>query len=90
MADGMRGYEKMCAEVFLKDQCKLFKEPVAQTEEEALEFLEDNFAQVFDTVAQIQEYWEEDGMDGTGMSEEDIREALEVFCLPNGKYLVVS
>ena len=61
----------MCAEVFLKEQTKLFDEPVAETVEEAEEFLEDVFAQEFDSL-------------------EDIEESLEVFKLPNGKFLVVE
>ena len=40
----MEQYLEECAEVFLKDQGKLFDEPVAETIEEAKEFLEDCFA----------------------------------------------
>ena len=43
----MEQYLEECAEVFLKEQGKLFDEPVAETIEEAKEFLEDCFAQVF-------------------------------------------
>lgn len=86
----MEGYEKMCAEVFLREQGKMFQEPVAETEEEALEFLQENFAAVFDEIAQIREYWEENGMDAADLSDEEVKGALEVFCLPNGKYLVVA
>lgn len=80
----------MCAEVFLKEQTKLFDEPVVETVEEAEEFLEDVFAQEFDTLEDIREYWKEEGVDVDGMSIEDIEEALEVFKLPNGKFLVVE
>lgn len=80
----------MCAEVFLKEQTKLFDEPVAETVEEAEEFLEDVFAQEFDSLEDIREYWKEEGVDVEGMSIEDIEESLEVFKLPNGKFLVVE
>ncbi len=86
----MEGNDKLCAEVFLKEQGKLFDEPVAETMEDAVMYLEDNFAQVFDTLKEVREYWEENGMDDVGMSDKEIEEALEVFKLPNGKYLVVE
>ena len=81
---------KLCAETFLEKQDKLFSDPVAETMEEAVEFLEDCYAQVFDTVDDIREYWEDNGMDAVDMSDEEIEEALEVFKLPNGKYLLVE
>ena len=86
----MNGMEKMYAEIFLKEQGKLFQEPVAYNVEEAVEFLEENFAQVFDTIGEVREYFDENGMDDIGMSDEEIEDALEVFKLPNGKYLVVE
>lgn len=46
----------LCAEVFLKEQTKLYDEPVAQDIEEAKEFLEDCFAQVFDNIKEVREY----------------------------------
>ena len=42
----MNEIDEMCAEVFLKEQGRLFDEPVAETVDEAMEFLEDCFAQV--------------------------------------------
>ena len=46
-------YDKECLEVFLKEQGKLFDEPVAETMEEAEEFLEDCMAQVFENIEQV-------------------------------------
>ena len=86
----MKGLEQMCAETFLENQGKLFDIPVAETTEEALEFLTDCYASVFDNIAEIRKYWDEDGMDVTSMTDEDIEDALEVFKLPNGKYLLVE
>ncbi len=79
-----------CAKVFLKEQGKLFDEPVAETVEEAVEFLEDSFAQVFDNVKEVKEYMDDLGMDVEGMSYDEIEEQLEVFKLPDGKYFVVE
>lgn len=86
----MEGYELECASTFLKNQCKLFKDPVCSTVDEAVEFLEDSFACIFNTPDEIREYWVENGMDVEGMSDSDIIESLEVFELPDGRYLVIE
>ena len=86
----MKGYEEMCAEVFLCEQGKLFDEPVVETVEEAEEFLLDCMAVVLDNIKEVRDYLEESGMDEVGMTDEEIEETLEVFKLPNGKYLVVE
>ncbi len=80
----------MCAKVFLKEQGKLFDEPVVESIEEAEEFLEEVFAQEFDSLKDIKEYWKEEGVDVEGMSLDEIEQSLEVFKLPNGKYFVVE
>lgn len=86
----MEGYEAECAEVFLKEQEKLLGEKVLDTVEEAMDFLEDCFAVVLDSVKDIREYWDENGMDIQGMSDDEILDSAEVFELPCGKYLVVE
>ena len=86
----MEGYEQECAEVLLKEQEKVFGEKVADTVEEAIEFLEDCFAVVLNNAADIREYWDECGIDCEGMSDEDILEADEVFALPFGKFMVLE
>lgn len=80
----------VCAEVFLKEQKKLFDEPVAENITEAIEFLEDCFAQEFDTIKEVREYLEEVGMDTAGLSNAELEEELEVFKLPDGTYFVVE
>ena len=87
---GLQGLDAECAKVFLEQQTKLFDERVVEDEDEALEFLEDCFACVLDTPDQIREYWEENGTDAMGMSDEEIIDSLEVFKLPSGKYLIVE
>lgn len=81
---------ELCAEVFLREQGKLFPEQVAATVGEAAEFLEDCFAQEFQTIKEVREYLEELGMDTDGISDEDLAEELEVFKLPDGTYFVVE
>ena len=83
-------YIDECAKVFLRDQERLFDEPVAETIEEAKEFLEDSFAQVFANINEVREYLDEIGMDVDGMSDDEVEEQLEVFKLDDGKYFVVE
>ena len=86
----MNGYSEECLKVFLKEQGRLFDEPVAETLEEAEAFLEDCMAVVLDSLSEVREYFEESGADVEHMSEEELEEASEVFALPDGKYLIVE
>lgn len=86
----MEGYEAECVEVFLREQEKLLGEKVFETEEEVLDFFEDCFATVLDSVDDIRAYFDDNGMDVQGMSEDEILNSAEVFELPSGKYLVVE
>ncbi len=83
-------YEDIILETFLKEQERLFKKPVAETLEESDEFLADCMAQVFQDIEEVREYLREAGMDIEELSEEDIKEVLEVFSIPDGRYLVVE
>ena len=47
-------------------------------------------AVVVESLAEVREYFEENGMDVDGMSEEELEEASEVFALPDGTYLIVE
>ena len=86
----MSGYSEECLKVFLKEQGRLFDEPVAETLEEAEAFLEDCMAVIVDSLSEVREYFEESGADVEHMSEEELEEASEVFALPDGKYLIVE
>lgn len=83
-------YKKEYLEVFLKNQEQLFDEPVAETLEEAEEFLEDCMAVVADSLRDIRDYFEENGMDTAGMTKEELLDQAEIFALPDGKYLIVE
>lgn len=84
----MQELDMVCAEVFFKEQGKLFPKPVVESVEEAMEFLEDCYASVFATKEELIEYLEEEGMDFEPDS--DITEELEVFVLPDGRLLYVE
>lgn len=83
-------YDEVCLEAFLEQQTKLLKEPVAETEEEAEEFLEDCMAVVCKNIKEVRAYFEDEGADIAGMSNEELADAAEVFVLPDGRYLVVE
>ena len=82
-------YDKVCLETFLKKQNQLFDEPVAETLEDAEYFLEDAMAVVKNNMKEVKQYFK-DNMDITGMSDEEILEASEVFPLPDGRFLIVE
>ncbi|MBC5744982.1 glyoxalase [Lachnospiraceae bacterium MD308] len=86
----MYEYDEECLRTFLKNQSRLFDEPVAETLEEAEAFLEDCMAAVVDSIEEVRQFLEEDGLDVDGMSAEELEEASEVFAIPNGKYLIVE
>ena len=86
----MEMYSKECLEIFLEKQGQLFDEPVAENLEEAEEFLEDCMAVVVKNLKEVREYLDESGMDVSGMSDEGILEASEIFSLEDGTYLIVE
>ncbi len=86
----MSEYSEECLLTFLKKQSQLFDEPVAGTIEEAEAFLEDCMAVVVDSLDEVKEYLEENGIDVEGMSRDELEEASEVFSLPSGQYLIVE
>ncbi|MDY3250156.1 MAG: glyoxalase [Candidatus Choladocola sp.] len=83
-------YKKEYLEAFLKNQSRLFDEPVAETPEEADEFLEECMAVVAGSYREVKAYFEENGTDTSGMSREELLDQAEVFALPDGKFLIVE
>ena len=47
-------------------------------------------AVVVNSLDEVMEFFEEEGMDVEGMSDEELEEACEVFPIPNGSYLIVE
>ncbi len=86
----MNQFDEVCINYFLERQTQLFREKVAETPEEAEDFLEDCMAVVCDSLQEVKDYLDESGADVTGMSLSDVEEANEVFTLPDGRFLVVE
>ena len=86
----MQEYDDAVLQCFLKNQTKLFPEPVADSKESAEAFLEECMAVVVDSLEEVWEYFDELGVDLEGMSEEEILEADEVFDVGDGRYLIVE
>ncbi|MCI6715591.1 MAG: glyoxalase [Lachnospiraceae bacterium] len=83
-------YDKKVLQCFLDKQLQLYPEPVAETVEEAEEFLEECMAVVVNSVKEVWEFFEEEGVDMEGADENGILEADEVFAVGDGRYLIVE
>lgn len=79
-----------CAKVFLRDQKQLFDEPVAYDLEEAKEFLEDCMAVYCKDIKELREVMDDEGIDVSDLSNDELLEQLEVFRLDNGGYFFVE
>ena len=66
------------------------KMPWNLSKEEAEEFLEDCMAVEVKNIKEVRKYLDEAGADVSGMSDEELEEACEVFTLPSGGYLIVE
>ena len=86
----MHEYDDAVLKCFLDNQLQLFPEEVAETLEEAESFLEEVMAVVVDSVDEVIEYFEEEGIDMDGADGEEILEASEVFDIGDGRYLIVE
>ncbi len=83
-------FDEKVIQCFLDNQQQLYPEKVAETPEEAENFLEECLAVVVDSVREVWEFFEEEGMDMEGADEEEILEAAEVFTVGDGRYLIVE
>lgn len=86
----MNEYDEEILQCFLEHQMQLFPEPVADSPEEAEEFLEDCMAVVCKNSKEVRDYFDDAGMDVAGMSDEELLEASEVFAVRDGRFLVVE
>ena len=83
----MQEYDDAVLQCFLKHQLQLFPEAVAETAEEAEEFLTDCLAVVVSSAAEVEEFFEEEGID---IGDGNLLEAAEVFEVGDGRYLIVE
>lgn len=86
----MPEFDQAVVTCFLENQSQLFPEPVAETPEEAVVFLEECMALVVSSKKEVWEYFDEEGVDLEGMDEDDILDAGEVFDVGDGRYLIVE
>ena len=86
----MHEFDDAVLECFLKNQLQLFPEKVADNLEAAESFLEECMAVVVDSVEEVLEFFEEEGLDIDGADEDEILEAAEVFDIGDGRYLIVE
>ena len=86
----MREFDDTVLECFLDNQCQLFPKNVAETLDEAEDFLEECMAVVVDSVDEVIEYFEDEGIDIEGAMDDEILSADEVFDVGDGRYLIVQ
>ena len=84
----MNEYDEEILHYFLEHQTQLFPEVVAESPEEAEEFLEDCMAVVVDSKAAVMEYFEEAGIDVE--NPDQVLDEAEVFDVGDGRYLIVE
>lgn len=86
----MHEYDEAVLKCFLKNQLQLLPEKVADSIDEAEAFLEECMAVVVDSVDEVWEYFDEEGMDIEAQTKEEILDAAEVFDVGDGRYLIVE
>lgn len=86
----MLNFDDAVLDAFLKNQTKLFPEEVATTRDEADDFLTEVMAVVVDSPKEVWEYFDEEGIDIEGASEDEILDADEVFEIGDGRYLIIE
>ncbi len=87
----MHEFDDAVLQCFLDNQRQLFpEEDVASNLEEAEAFLEECLAVVVNSVEEVWEFFEEEGVDVENVKGEEILEADEVFDIGDGRYLIVE
>lgn len=86
----MREYDDEVLECFLEKQSQLFPRTVAETLDEAEDFLEECMAVVVDSVEEVIAYFEDEGIDMEGAMDDEILDADEVFEVGDGRFLIVQ
>lgn len=86
----MEEYDEAILNYFLEHQDQLFPKRVAETEEEAADFLADCLAAVCDNLIEVRDVLDEMGMDVIGLSDDELLAQSEVFAIPDGRFLVLE
>lgn len=83
-------FDNKVLDCFIANQLQLFPKKVCETREEAQDFLDEVMAVVVDSIDEVWEYFDEEGLDVDGLDKKSIAEADEVFDLGDGRYLIVE
>ena len=86
----MHEYDEAVLNCFLQNQLQLLPEKVADNIDEAEAFLEECMAVVVDSIDEVWNYFDEEGIDLEGQDKEEIVDAPEVFDIGDGRYLIVE
>ena len=86
----MHEYDEAVLNCFLENQLQLLPEKVADNIDEAEAFLEDCMAVVVDSLEEVWQYFDDEGVDLEGQEKEAITEAPEVFEIGDVRYLIVE
>ena len=86
----MHEYDEAVLNCFLENQLQLLPEKVADNIDGAEAFLEECVAVVVDSVDEVWNYFDEEGIDLEGQDKEEIVDAPEVFDIGDGRYLIVE
>jgi len=86
----MHEYDEAVLNCFLENQLQLVPEKVAENIDEAEAFLEECMAVVVDSIDEVWDYFDEEGIDLEGQEKEEIVDAPEVFDIGDGRFLIVE
>lgn len=87
----MPEFDDVVLKCFLENQSQLFPEgDVCETIEEAEDFLQENLAIVVNSIDEVMEFFEEEGLDLENLDEDSILEADEVFEIGDGRFLIIE
>ena len=86
----MHEYDELVLKCFLDKQLQLLPEKVAESIDEAEAFLEECMAVVVDSIDEVWEYFDEEGIDLEELDKDEIAQAPEVFAVGDGRYLIVE
>ena len=86
----MHEYDAAVLQYFLDNQLQLFPEKVADSLEEAEDFLEECMAVVVDSKDEVLNFFEEEGLELEGADADEILDADEVFDIGDGRYLIIE
>ncbi len=86
----MHEYDEAVLNCFLQNQLQLLPEKVADNIDEAEAFLEECMAVGVDSIDEVWNYFDEEGIDLEGQEKEEIVDAPEVFDIGDGRYLIVE